>query len=72
VMTEAISAGRSAAIARAIIPSRLWPIRWIFRPVLFSAFSIVSFNCLLMRRLGHSVLKPILEKNVSYPIRASH
>jgi hypothetical protein len=32
---------------------------------------MVAFSCCLIRRLGHSVLKPMLEKNGLYPILAS-
>ncbi len=53
-------------------PPKLCPMRSTFRPDLFSAFSIVSFNWRLIRRLGHSVLKPIPEKKGLYPMRANY
>src|ERR1019366_3453549 len=50
----------------------LWPIRWILRPVLASAFSMVSLRQRLIRRFGQSALKLMPEKKDSYPIRPSH
>ena len=52
VIKDAMSLGRAPATERAMMPPRLWPIKWIFRPRLVERFADGFIQTALDEQIG--------------------